>query len=59
MDRATNFCALPGPYGYKWPKLTELHQKLFNCSFDGAHDALADITATARCFWEMRKRGLI
>jgi len=59
MDKSTNFCALPGPYGYKWPKLTELHQKLFNCSFDNAHDALADITATTKCFWEMRKRGLL
>lgn len=59
MSNSTNYCAINGPYGYKWPKLTELHQKLFNCGFDGAHDALADITATSKCFWEMRKRGLI
>jgi len=59
MEKSTNFCALLGPYGYKWPKLTELHQKLFNNGFDGAHDALADITATAKCFWELRKRNLI
>ena len=59
MEKSKNHCALPGPYGYKWPKLTELHKKLFNSSFDGAHDALADITATAKCFWELRKRKLI
>jgi DNA polymerase III epsilon subunit-like protein len=59
MEGSVNYCAIRGPYGYKWPKLTELHQKLFNCKFEGAHDALADITATSKCFWEMRKRGLI
>jgi hypothetical protein len=36
----------------------ELHQKLFECGFEDAHDAMADITATARCFWEMMRRGL-
>jgi DNA polymerase-3 subunit epsilon len=59
MMGSVNYCAIRGPYGYKWPKLIELHQKLFNCRFDGAHDALADIQATSKCFWEMRKRGLI
>jgi DNA polymerase III epsilon subunit-like protein len=59
MMSSVNYCAINGPYGYKYPKLAELHQKLFNCRFDGAHDALADITATSKCFWEMRKRGLI
>lgn len=59
MESATNYCAIKGPYGYKWPKLTELHKKLFNCSFEGAHDAMADISATAKCFWEMRKKGMI
>ncbi|MFI5140225.1 MAG: 3'-5' exonuclease, partial [Sphingobacteriales bacterium] len=59
MMGSVNYCAINGPYGFKYPKLTELHQKLFNSRFDGAHDALADITATAKCFWEMRKRGLI
>ena len=59
MLSAVNYCALNGPYGYKYPKLIELHHKLFNYSFDGAHGALADITATSKCFWEMRKRGLI
>ncbi|HEY8782338.1 MAG TPA: 3'-5' exonuclease [Mucilaginibacter sp.] len=59
MMGSVNYCAIKGPYGNKYPKLTELHQKLFNSRFDGAHDASADITATSKCFWEMRKRGLI
>lgn len=59
MDKSTNFCKIAGPYGYKWPKLQELHFKLFGKEFDGAHNAAADITATADCFWEMRKIGLL
>jgi DNA polymerase-3 subunit epsilon len=60
MVGSTEYCQLPGRYGrYKWPKLTELHQKLFNEGFEGAHDALADIRATMRCYYEMERLGLI
>ncbi|MCQ2159700.1 MAG: leucine-rich repeat protein [Bacteroidales bacterium] len=59
MEAATNYCAIPGYYGYKWPKLQELHRKLFGYEFDDAHDSSADIAATAKCYWEMKKRGLI
>jgi len=43
----------------KWPKLIELHEKLFDEGFDGAHDAFADITATKDCFFELFKRNII
>lgn len=59
MQASTNFCKIPGPYGLKWPKLSELHQKLFGADFEEAHDASADIYATEKCFWEMRRLGLI
>ncbi len=59
MVNSTNFCKIPGNYGYKWPKLSELHIKLFGKDFEGAHNALSDIEATAKCFWEMRKLKLI
>jgi DNA polymerase III subunit epsilon len=59
MASTTNFCGLEGPYGYKWPKLSELHYKLFRHHFDEAHDASVDIQATAKCFWELRDRKLI
>ncbi len=59
MKASTDYCKIPGPYGYKWPKLSELHIKLFGEDFDEAHDASADINATEKCFWKMRKIGLI
>lgn len=59
MESAKNFCAINGKYGYKWPKLSELHNKLFLADFEEAHNAAADIQATARCFWELKKRGII
>jgi len=52
MNASTEFCKIPGPYGYKWPKLEELYKILFDESFN-AHDALDDIRATARCFWKL------
>lgn len=59
MQSTTNFCAINGPYGYKWPKLSELHYKLFRTGFEEAHNAAVDINATARCFWELRRLGKI
>lgn len=56
----TEFCKLPGKFGkYKWPRLCELYRALFGEDFDGAHNSLNDIRATARCFWEMKRRGII
>ena len=59
MERATDFCALKGPYGNKWPKLSELHYKLFGQGFEEVHNAAVDIQATAKCFWELKRRGVI
>ncbi len=59
MKSTTNFCRLPGYYGYKWPSLTELHSKLFKAKFKEAHDALVDVTACAKCFFELKKKGII
>lgn len=59
MHSTTEYCEIPGNYGYKWPKLMELHRKLFEADFEGAHDASADVAATAKCFWELKKRGII
>lgn len=36
----------------KWPKLQELYKVLFGHSFEGAHNAMADVVATKDCFWE-------
>jgi hypothetical protein len=36
-----------------------LHKYLFQKEFSDAHDAMADVKAVARCFWEMRDRRYI
>jgi len=48
-------CELPGGRGgkYKLPTLIELHEFLFDASFKEAHNATADVEATARCFLEL------
>ena len=56
---STNYCKLPGKYGYKWPTLPELHTKLFGEDFKEAHDASVDIKATEKCFWELKNRGVL
>ena len=61
-DISTDFCKIPslnGKVGYKWPKLSELHKKLFNEDFEDSHNAAADVRATAKCFWELKKQGII
>ncbi len=59
MHASTDYCQLPGKYGYKWPRLNELHQKLFDKDFKNAHNALADVEAMVKCFFEMKKRGIV
>jgi len=61
MQESTNYCKMkPFRYGtYKWPSLDELHNKLFDEGFDGAHDALADVKACARSFFELKDRKIM
>ena len=59
MQSSINFCRIPGKYGYKYPKLQELYKKLFGSEFNNAHNALSDVEATEKCFWELKKRELI
>ncbi|CAM3794274.1 DNA polymerase III subunit alpha [Flavobacterium branchiophilum] len=51
---------LPGGRGgkFKLPTLTELHQYLFQTPFGEAHNATADVEATARCFFELIRREI-
>ncbi|TVR40111.1 MAG: DNA polymerase III subunit alpha [Cryomorphaceae bacterium] len=60
-DLSTDFCQLPGGKGgkYKWPTLTELHEKLFGKPFEAAHDAAYDVEATTRCFFALVTRQVI
>ena len=59
MQSSTQFCKLPGRYGYKWPTLSELHNVLFGKDFEDAHNAAGDINATESCFWRLRELGEI
>jgi DNA polymerase III subunit epsilon len=59
MESSTNYCAIDGPYGYKWPKLSELYFKVFNTELEETHNALVDIRATSKCFWELVIRDII
>lgn len=62
MVGSTKYCGIPqknGRKGVKWPTLDELHQVLFGKSFEGAHDAAADIRATKDCFFELVRLGVI
>lgn len=55
MQSATNYCRISGRYGYKWPTLQELYLKLFQEKFTGAHQALVDVRACARCYFELKR----
>lgn len=60
-ESSTDFCALPGGKGgkFKWPTLMELYNKLFDESFNLAHNAAADVEATTRCFFELVRIGVV
>lgn len=60
-DEIIEWAAIPPHrYGsYKWPTLEQLHRKLFKTGVPDAHDALVDVEATVRCYFELRRRGVI
>lgn len=61
MILGTDFCQLGGGRGgrFKPPKLEELYEKLYGHKFDEAHNAAADVNATAQVFFEMMRVGVI
>jgi DNA polymerase III epsilon subunit-like protein len=59
MKESTTLCALKNKKGApKWPKLVELYQFLFGEEPENQHDALGDVLATRRCYYELKRRGL-
>ena len=61
MWSSTDHLKLPGGRGgkFKPPKLMELYEYLFDDQFQQAHNAAADVEATARCFFELLRRKII
>ena len=60
-EKTAEFCQLPGGKGgkFKLPRLEEFHQILFGEKFGDAHNAAADVEATARVFLELIRRGVL
>ena len=59
MLKSVKYCAIRTKYGFKWPKLQELHVKLFDKEFKGAHDALADIVATKDSYFKLVELNIL
>jgi DNA polymerase III epsilon subunit-like protein len=59
MLGATKYCQLPGPGGYKWPTLPELHRRLFGRGVREKHEAAADVSVCSKCFFELLRRGAL
>ncbi len=59
-EKTAELCQLPGGRGgrFKIPKLGELYRHLFGEDFVEAHNATADVEATARVFLELIRRGV-
>ncbi len=58
-ESTASLLKLPGGRGgkFKLPTLTELHDYLFQVPFAEAHNATADVEATARCFFELIRKS--
>jgi DNA polymerase III epsilon subunit-like protein len=58
MKLTTPILKIPSQWGgYKWPKLAELYEYLFNESFEDAHHAMADVEALTKIYKELISRG--
>jgi DNA polymerase III epsilon subunit-like protein len=60
-QKIVSFCKLPSASGrgYKWPTLNQLHLQLFETEFTDSHNASADVEACARCYFALRKKGIV
>jgi len=55
-----NYCKIPGNNGkYKWPKLAELYEILFEKKIENEHNALSDVNACSECFFKLKRMGII
>ena len=62
MKNTIDFCALQRPSTFggggtynKFPKLLELHEKLFGFIPENLHDAKTDCTACLKCYLELMR----
>ena len=61
MESTTDYCKLlPFRYEkYKWPKLEELHSKLFTENIDGFHNDLVDLQVCKKCLFKLKYLEII
>lgn len=60
MKTTVDFCSIKwNGERFKYPKLWELHKKLFNEYFIWAHNALTDVEATLKCYVELVNKWVI
>jgi DNA polymerase III subunit epsilon len=60
MKSSTKLCRLKTGHGYyKYPKLPELHTKLFGKTYEDKHNALSDARACMSCYFELHRRGIL
>lgn len=60
MKSSVNYCRIPGKFNkYKWPSLSELHRILFGREMQDAHRAGNDVTATMKCFFQLKQLEVI
>ncbi len=53
--KVIKFCDLNG----KRPTLNELYNKLFRENITNTHNAMSDVSATSKCYFELVERGII
>jgi|GEM_PF-621765 len=58
MNSSKDYCGIKGSSGLKYPSLLELYRHLYGTDYKGQHNALKDILATVRCFFELKRRGV-
>ena len=59
-ESSVDYCKIPGRGGrYSWASLAELYSRLFGGTFDNAHNASNDVRACAKCFFELKRLGVI
>jgi len=56
MKNGTELCAITveSKTTKKWPRLSELHKKLFDEVPDGLHNSMVDVNACLKCYLKMR-----
>lgn len=59
MKQSLQYCKIPTKKGYKYPKLSELYEKLFSTKIINAHNANTDAEVCMECFKELYNKKII